>query len=93
MRGQRAVATVDIHHLEGGRGVAMVVLDEDAGWTDEQIADLHAALDEEMLPGMDAARGTLTLTTVVGRLVTNHDHEPAAPPARRETRPGRSSKH
>ena len=81
LRGNRAVATADLHYVEGGKVVGMVVFDEGAGWTEEQIADLIAALNEDMLPGVTAARGTLMLTTVGGKLVSNHPHdeEPARP--------------
>lgn len=83
LRGHRAVATADLHHTADGRVVGMVVFDESAGWTDEQIADLVAALDEDLLPGADAASSTVVLTTVVGRLVANHGHEEVPrPPAR-----------
>jgi hypothetical protein len=88
LRGQRAVATADLHHLEDGRVVGMIVFDESAGSSDEQIADVVAALNEDLLPGISVAKGTLMLTTVVGRLVTNHDHdEPLL--VRREARAGR----
>lgn len=92
LRGSRAVATVDVHHLETGRGLGMVVLDEGAGWTDEQVADLLASLNEDMLPGMESSKGTLTLTTVIGRLVTNHEPEPAAASVRHVIRSDRPAK-
>jgi hypothetical protein len=94
LRGHRAVATADVHHLEGGRAVGMIVFDESAGWNDEQIADLVAALNEDMLPAISVAKGTLMLTTVVGRLMTNHEpeEETAARPSIRSLRAGRAKK-
>ncbi|HVU63893.1 MAG TPA: hypothetical protein VHC70_07945 [Phycisphaerales bacterium] len=91
LRGHRAVATADVHHLDDGRVVGMVVFDEGAGWSEEQIADLLAALNEDMLPGVGAAKGTLLLTGVVGRLVNHHapEDEPGSRPGARVSRPGR----
>ncbi len=73
LRGQRAVATTDLHYLADGKVAGMVVLDEVAGWTEEQIADLLAALDDDLLPGVDQSRGTLSLMVVIGEVVGIHD--------------------
>jgi hypothetical protein len=73
LRAQRAVATVDLHYLHNGKVAAMVVLDEGAGWTEEQIPDLLASLDDDLLPGVDQSRGTLSLMVVIGEVVGHHE--------------------
>jgi hypothetical protein len=91
VRGGRAVGTADVHYLEDYRILGIVVLDEGAGWTDEQIADLLASLNEDMFPEADASKGTLMLTTVVGRMVVGQDSEgvPTRRAAPRGERPRR----
>ena len=69
LRGQRAVATADLHYPTDGRVVGMVVLDEGAGWTEEQIPDLLATMADDLLPGVDATHGTLSLMVVIGEVV------------------------
>ena len=75
LRGHRAVATVDLHYMPDGKCSGLAVLDEGAGWTEEQIPDLLAALNDDLLPGVDASRGTLTLMVVIGEVVGVHDHQ------------------
>jgi hypothetical protein len=69
MRGHRAVATVDVHYVADGRVVGMVVLDRNAGWTEEQVPDLLAGLNDDLLPGVDLAKGTLSLMVVIGEVM------------------------
>ncbi len=69
LRGSRAVATADLHYPSDGRVVGMVVLDEGAGWTEEEIPDLLAAMTDDLLPGVDASRGSLSLMVVIGEVV------------------------
>lgn len=69
LRGPRAVATADLHYPMDGRVVGLVVLDEGAGWTEEQIPDLLATLNEDLLPGVDTSRGSLSLMVVIGEVV------------------------
>lgn len=76
LRGGRAVATADLHYPSDGRVAGMVVLDEGAGWTEEQIPDLLAMLNEDLLPGVDTSRGTLSLMVVIGEVVGQLDGEP-----------------
>ena len=73
LRGPRAVATADLHYPTDGRVVGLVVLDEGAGWTEEQIPDLLATLNEDLLPGVDTSRGTLSLMVVIGEVVGQMD--------------------
>lgn len=87
-RVQRAVATADLHYLADKSVAGTIVLDESAGWTEEQIPDLLAALDEDMLPDVDQARGTLKYTVVVGEVIGDFEHgdesgtaQPSAKPA------------
>ncbi|MBY0313078.1 MAG: hypothetical protein K2W85_13485 [Phycisphaerales bacterium] len=86
LRGQKAVATADVHYLASGMVAGTVVLDESAGWTEEQIPDVLAALDEDMLPEVDQARGTLHYSVVLGEIIGDFEHEedevrPAPPPS------------
>ena len=74
LRGHRAVATVDLHYLPDGKVSGLAVLDAGAGWTEEQIPDLLAALNDDLLPGVDASRGMLSLMVVIGEVVGIHDH-------------------
>ncbi len=69
LRGPRAVATADLHYPMDGRVVGLVVLDEGAGWTEEQIPDLLATLNEDLLPGVDTSRGSLSLMVVIGEVI------------------------
>ncbi len=73
LRGPQAVATADLHYPIDGRVVGLVVLDEGAGWTEEQIPDLLAMLNEDLLPGVNTSRGTLSLMVVIGEVVGHMD--------------------
>jgi hypothetical protein len=73
LRGSRAVATVDLHYLPDGKVAGLAVLDEGAGWTEEQIPDLLAAFNDDLLPGVDVSRGTLSLMVVIGEVVGQMD--------------------
>lgn len=74
-RGQKAVAIADVHFLPSGKVAGTVVLDESAGWTEEQIPDVLAALDEDMLPEVDQSRGTLHYSVVLGEIIGDFEHE------------------
>lgn len=76
VRDNRPVATADLHYLLGGTVSGTIVLDETAGWTEEQIPDLLAALDEDMLPDVDQSRGTLLYTVVIGEVIGSYELEP-----------------
>lgn len=83
-RDGRDSAAVDLHYLSDGtvRGTVVLITgvegDESASihWSDEQIPDLLASLDEDLLPSVDHADGDLSYTVVVGRLVGACELEP-----------------
>ncbi len=80
----KQVGMVDLHFLPGGSVHGTVVLlpredGSDAGWTEEQIPDLLASLDEDQLPTADMADGNFSYTvvsgTIIGRYETGQDDE------------------
>lgn len=71
-RDGKEVVVIDLHHLE--RTVAgTVVLFADAGWTEADVPKLLASFDEDMLPGVDLAAGSLTFTVVRGEIWGNFE--------------------
>ncbi len=77
----RQVAMADLHYLKDGTVSGTIVLDGSAGWTEEQVPDLLASLDEDMLPNVDQALGTLHYTVVMGEILGSYDIEPETLPA------------
>ncbi len=72
----RESAAVDLHYLPSGHVSGTVTLLEDAGWTDQMVPELLKSLDEQFLPDVDIAAGSLTFTVVIGRVVGNFEgHE------------------
>ncbi len=72
------VAAVDLHYLMSGAVAATVVLlrdpaQKDGGWSEAQVPDLLASLDEDYLPDVDLANGDLTYTVVIGDIVGTYD--------------------
>ncbi|MEN9678368.1 MAG: hypothetical protein RIS76_4264 [Verrucomicrobiota bacterium] len=65
------VAAVDLHYLANGTVSGTVILLKEAGWKESDIPGLLQSLDEDFLPDVDLASGTLTYTVVVGELVGN----------------------
>ena len=77
-RDGRDVAFVDLHYLQTGAVAATVVLlrdpaQKDGGWTEAQVPDLLASLDEDYLPDVDLASGDLTYTVVLGDVVGSYN--------------------
>jgi len=71
VRDGRDVAAVDLHYLANGTVSGTVILLKEAGWKESDIPGLLQSLDEDFLPDVDLASGTLTYTVVVGELVGN----------------------
>ena len=67
------VAAVDLHYLSTGTVSGTVILLKSANWRDEDIQPLLSSLDEDLLPDVDLARGTLTYTVVIGEIVGNYE--------------------
>jgi hypothetical protein len=67
------VAAVDLHYLGNGTVSGTVILLKAGDWKDEDIQPLLSSLDENMLPDVDLAHGTLAYTVVLGELVGNFE--------------------
>lgn len=65
------VAAVDIHYLANGTVSGTVILLKDAAWKEADIPALLQSLDEDFLPDVDLASGTLSYTVVTGEIVGN----------------------
>jgi len=53
-----------------------VILLKDAGWQEDDILALLSALDEDFLPDVDLAHGTLTYTVVLAEVLGNYEAQP-----------------
>ncbi|MSU27597.1 MAG: hypothetical protein EXS27_06730 [Pedosphaera sp.] len=72
-RDGKDVAAVDLHYLANGTVSGTVVLLKEAGWKEADIPQLLQSLDEDFLPDVDLASGTLTYTVVLGEVVGNFE--------------------
>jgi hypothetical protein len=80
MRDGQEVAAVDLHYLANGTVSGTVILLKHIGWKEEDIPKILASLDEDFLPDVDLAHGTLTHTVVIGELMGNYEATHAPPP-------------
>ncbi len=72
VRDGKDVVVIDLHHLD--RTVAgSVVLFADARWTESDVPKLLASFDEDMLPGVDLASGSVSFTVVRGEIWGNFE--------------------
>lgn len=62
------VAAVDLHFLVNGTVSRTVILLKEAAWKEEEITRLLQSLDEEFLPDVDLAAGTLSYTVLIGEM-------------------------
>lgn len=69
VRGEAEVASADLHYLADGSVLGTVVLYRDAGWSEEQIPDMLASLDEDMLPNVDAAEGNVRFAVYLAEMI------------------------
>jgi len=69
----REAAAVDLHYLANGTVSGTVILLRDGDWKEEQVPRLLASLDEDFLPDVDLAHGTLTYTVVIGEVIGNFE--------------------
>jgi len=78
------VAAVDLHYLANGTVAGTVILLKSANLKEANIQPLLASLDEDFLPDVDLAHGTLTYTVVIAELLGNyeayHTPDPASKP-------------
>jgi hypothetical protein len=77
------VAAVDLHYLLNGTASGTLILLKSAGWKEADIQPLLSSLDEDFLPHVDLAHGTLTYTVVTGEVLGNYEatHATDQPPA------------
>lgn len=87
LRDGREVALAEIHYLHDGSVSGTVVLDRAAGWTEEQVPDLLASLDDDMLPNVDQSLGNLFYTVVMGETLGSYELEPEPPTGPDKHRP------
>lgn len=82
-RDEKEVAAVDLHYLPGGTASGTVILLKSADWKEADIQPLLSSLDEDFLPDVDLAHGTLTYTVVTGEVLGNYEatNAPDHPPA------------
>jgi hypothetical protein len=79
LRDGRDAAAVDLHYLPNGTTAGTVILLRSAGWKEEDVPGLLSSLDEDFLPDVDLASGTLTYTVVMGEVLGNFEATPATP--------------
>lgn len=77
-RNDTDIAAVDIHYLSNGTASGTVVLLKTAGLSESDIQPLLSSLDQDFLPDVDLASGSLTYTVVVGEVLGNYE---AIPPS------------
>ena len=65
------VAAVDLHYLANGTIAGTVIILKASGLGASNIESLLASLDEEFLPDVDLASGTLCYTVVLGEVLGN----------------------
>lgn len=73
MKDGREVAAVDLHYLPRGAVAGTVVILEGAGLDESHVQELLRSLDEDFLPDVDLASGSLTYTVVIGRVLGNFE--------------------
>ncbi|MDB6035560.1 MAG: hypothetical protein JWM16_5898 [Verrucomicrobiales bacterium] len=67
---------MDLHYLANGTVSGTVILLKESGWKQEDVPSLLASLDEDFLPDVDLAQGTLTYTAVLGEVLGNYEATP-----------------
>jgi len=74
------LAAIDLHYLANGTVAGTVVILKGAGLGESDIEPLLSSLDEEFLPDVDLAHGTLSYTVVRGEVLGNWEasHTPSA---------------
>jgi hypothetical protein len=69
VRDDQEVGSADLHYLADGSVLGTIVLFREAEWSEEQIPDMLASLDEDLLPSVDAAEGNVRFTVVIGDMI------------------------
>ena len=66
-------AAIDLHYLPGGTVAGTVILLDSLAWTEDDIGALLKSFDEDFLPDVDHAQGTLNFTVVRGQALANYE--------------------
>ncbi len=70
--GVDAVA-IDLHYLPDGKVAGTVTILAAASISDEAVAGMLSAFDEDYLPGVDLDSGNLTFTVIRGEVIGNFE--------------------
>ena len=62
-----------VHYLANGTVTGTVILLKSADWKETDIQPLLSSLDEDFLPDVDLAQGSLTYTVVTGEVLGNYE--------------------
>ncbi len=76
--GERDLLAVDLHYLPDGGAAGSVIVLAGSGLSREDVPALLRAIDDDLLPGIDARDGAVQFTVVFGELVGNWQGDPAA---------------
>lgn len=74
-RDEHEVASADLHYLPDGSVLGTIVLYREAEWSEEQVPDILATLDEDLLPSVDAAEGNVRFAVVIGEMIGESERE------------------
>lgn len=66
-------AAIDLHYLPNGTVAGTVILLDSLAWTEDDIAAFLKSFDEDFLPDVDHAHGTLNFTVVRGQALANYE--------------------
>lgn len=66
-------AAIDLHYLPNGTVAGTVILLDPRFWSESDIAAFLKSFDEDFLPDVDHAQGTLNFTVVRGQALANYE--------------------
>lgn len=66
-------AAIDLHFLPIGTVAGTVILLDSLTWSEDDIAALLKSFDEDFLPDVNHAEGTLNFTVVRGQALANYE--------------------
>jgi hypothetical protein len=73
LAGGADAAAIDLHYLPNGTVAGTVILLDSLAWTEDDIAAFLKSFDEDFLPDVDHAEGTLNFTVVRGQALANYE--------------------
>ncbi len=66
-------AAIELHYMPNGTVAGTAILLDSMPWTEHDIAGLLKSFDEDFLPDVDHAQGTLSFTVVRGQALANYE--------------------